>query len=57
MKIRVTFMTENDKHNNATKEEMESKATKAWEAICAMLNLYTEENEKITLEKCELVEM
>lgn len=30
MKIRITLMTENDKHINATKEEIEDSAKKGW---------------------------
>ena len=56
MKIRVTFMTENEKHLNITKEEILKNTKVGWEIICKMLNSYNPE-EKITLEKCELVEM
>lgn len=56
MKIKVTFMTENDKHLDIAKEEIEENAKRGWELWCAMLNA-ANPKEKITLEKCELVEM
>ena len=57
MKVRVTLMTENDKHSNATKEEIENVAKKSWELLCMMFNNTVNQAETITVEKCELVEM
>ena len=57
MKIKVTLMTENDKHSNATKEEIETSAKKGWELLCMMFNNSYAQEEVITVEKCELVEM
>lgn len=57
MKVRVTLMTENDKHPNATKEEIENVAKKSWELLCMMFNNTVNQTETVTVEKCELVEM
>ena len=57
MKIKVTLMTENDKHSNATKEEIENAAKKSWELLCMMFNNSYAQEEVVTVEKCELVEM
>lgn len=54
MKIRVTLMTENDKHLNLSKEEIEKHAMDGWNVVC---KLYSNSNEKVTIEKCEVVEM
>lgn len=57
MKVKVTLMTENDKHSNATKEEIENAAKKSWELLCMMFNNNYAQEEVVTVEKCELVEM
>lgn len=57
MKVRVTLMTENDKHPNATKEEIENAAKKSWELLCMMFNNTVNQTETVAVEKCELVEM
>ena len=57
MKVRVTLMTENDRHLNATKEEIENTAKKSWELLCMMFNNSYAQEEAVTVEKCELVEM
>jgi hypothetical protein len=59
MKIRVTLMTENDKHldESVSKEMVEEKTKLVWETLMRMLHDYSEdENEVVTVEKCELVE-
>ena len=55
MKIRVTFMTENDKSLNKSKDEIEKLAKETWNMACELLTSVNPE-EKITLEKCELIE-
>ena len=57
MKVRVTLMTENDKHSNLTKEEIEEAAKKSWELLCMMFNNTYNQTETVAVEKCELVEM
>lgn len=57
MKVRVTLMTENDRHPNATKEEIENTTKKGWELLCMMFNNSYEQEEAVTVEKCELVEI
>ena len=57
MKIRVTLMTENDKHLNVSKEEIEEKAKIGWELLCMMFNNTYGQEDVVTVEKCELVEM
>lgn len=57
MKVRITFMTENDKHPNATREEVENSAKNGWELLCTMFNNSYAREEIVTVEKCELVEM
>lgn len=57
MKVKVTLMTENDKHSNATKEEIENTAKKSWELLCMMFNNTVNQTETVTVEKCELIEM
>lgn len=54
MKIRLTVLTENDKHVNVPKEELERKTKAAWNMFFAMLS---ESGETATIEKCEVVEM
>lgn len=59
MKIKVTVMTENDKHldESYSKDEIESKVRKAWQIIFDMMLLDGDDpSEKITVESCELVE-
>lgn len=57
MKVRITLMTENNKHPNATKEEIENSAKNGWELLCTMFNNSYAREEIVTVEKCELVEM
>jgi len=56
MKIKVTLMTENDKHLDMSKEDIEANAKMGWELVCTMLNAYNPE-EKASIEKCELIEI
>lgn len=56
-KIRITIMTENNKHFDDTysNEQIEAAAKKAWQWIFDGLDdPFT--NEKATIEKCEVVE-
>lgn len=60
MKIRVTFMTENDKHlpEGVSKEHMEAEARMGWQML---LNMFTSDefntnNDTAYAESCELVE-
>jgi hypothetical protein len=57
MKVKVTLMTENDKHVNATKEEIENAARISWGFLCTMFNNTVNQTETVTVEKCELIEM
>ena len=56
-KIRVTIMTENDKHldERYSDEYIEATAKKAWDYI---LSVFTDplSDDKATVEKCELIE-
>ena len=54
MKIRVTFMTENDKHVSISKEKLEWLATESWERVIKLLNEMGDDI--VYLERCELVE-
>lgn len=59
MKIRVTIMTENDKHldEKYTKEQIEAVTKRAWQAIVDDLLLTSEDtSERAVVESCELVE-
>ena len=56
MKIKVTLMTENDKHLDMSKEDIEESAKQAWELACMVLNMNVPEGEKVSVEKCELIE-
>lgn len=55
MKIRVTVMTENNRHVDVSKEELEQKAKEAWELFFTMINAAGDS--KAIVEKCEVVEM
>lgn len=54
MKIRLTIMTENDKHVDVSKEELEQKTKAAWKLF---LDAISNGDEQAILEKCEVVEM
>lgn len=54
MKIRVTFMTENDKHASIPKEKLERLAAEGWGRVIKMLNELGDDI--VYLERCELVE-
>lgn len=54
MKIRVTLMTENDKHVPIPKEELERLATESWEKVIKLLNGIGDDD--MYLERCEIVE-
>lgn len=54
MKIRVTLMTENDKHLLIPKEELERLATESWRKVVKLLNELGDDN--AYLERCEIVE-
>lgn len=61
MKIRLTIMTENDKHlsdvySNYSDEMIESKVKQAWQANFNFMCLMGDMDEKAIVEKCELVE-
>lgn len=53
MKIRVTLMTENDKHCGLPKEKIEEVARGAWEMFLCMLN---RDNDRNFVEKIEVIE-
>lgn len=54
MKVRVTLMTENDKPVSDLGENPEEKIRKAWEFVCALLNMRGDD--RTTLERAEIVE-
>ena len=58
MKIRITIMTENDKHldEKYSKELIEQKAKDAWDLVLKMILLQSKENETASVESAELVE-
>ena len=56
MKVKVTLMTENDKHMPLkTKEEQEAACRVAWEMLCVMMT-EASQNEKVALESVEVIE-
>lgn len=58
MKIRITIMTENDKHldEKYSKELIEQKAKDGWDFVLKLLAISSDENETAFVESCELVE-
>lgn len=58
MKIRVTIMTENDKHldEKYSKEIIEQKAKYGWDFVLKAMLLSSDKNETVFVENCELVE-
>lgn len=58
MKIRITIMTENDKHldEKYSKELIEQKAKDAWDFVFKALAISSNKNETASVESCELVE-
>ena len=54
MKVRITIMTENDKHVSEPKEKIERNAQVGWQML---MNSITGNGEKATVESVELVEM
>ena len=58
MKIRITIMTENDKHfdEKYSKELIERKTKYAWDLVLKMILLQSKENETASVESVELVE-
>ena len=58
MKIRITIMTENDKHigEKYSKELIEQKTKDGWDFILKALAISSNENETASVESCELVE-
>lgn len=57
MKVRVTIMTENDKHtpDSYTDEEVQTEAERAWKMLLNMLTMISG-TDKAYLEKCDIVE-
>ena len=56
MKVRVTLMTENDKHMPlATREAQAAACRVGWEMICKLLNDMSD-GEKATVESIEVIE-
>ena len=56
MKVRVTLMTENDKHMPLkTKAEQEAACRVAWEMISMMMT-EASQNEKVSVESVEVIE-
>ena len=55
MKIKVTLMTENDKHLDMSKEDIEANALIAWKTLCSLINSFNPE-ERIKIESCEVIE-
>lgn len=56
MKVRVTLMTENDKHMPvSSKEEAERICRQGWDYLCKLI-LSGHEGEKATVESIEVIE-
>jgi hypothetical protein len=56
MKVRVTLMTENDKHMPLkTKAEQEAACRVAWELLC-MVMMEASQNDRVALESVEVIE-
>lgn len=58
MKIRITIMTENDKHidEKYSKELIEQKTKDGWDFVLKALATSSDKNETAFVESCELVE-
>ena len=58
MKIRITIMTENDKHldEKYSKEFIEQKAKDGWDFVLKALVISSDKNETASVESRELVE-
>ena len=58
MKIRITIMTENDKHldEKYSKELIEQKAKDGWDFVLKAIAISSDKNETAFVESCELVE-
>lgn len=56
MKVKVTLISENDRHPDATKEELEEAAKKGWDLLCSMYNSLSTED-RAFVEKCEIIEV
>ena len=54
MKVRITVLTENDKHSDEVTEKM---VQKAWQALLDMMMLYNcDPSENAIVEKVEIIE-
>jgi hypothetical protein len=55
MKIRITIMTENDKHfpDDVSDQRIEAATKVGW---MALLNMLKDDGESVSVEKCELIE-
>ena len=58
VKIRITIMTENDKHldEKYSKELIEQKTKDGWDFVLKALAISSDKNETASVESCELVE-
>lgn len=57
MKIRVTLMTENDKHVDVPEDELRATAEKTWNWFLSTLSVFNEDlSDKATVESVEIVE-
>ena len=58
MKIRITIMTENDKHidEKYSKELIEQKTKDGWDFVLKALAISSDKNETAFVESCEMVE-
>ena len=58
MKLRVTIMTENDVHpkDEHTNEKLEAVASVGWQLLLDTLLKDVVENDRVIVEKCEVVE-
>lgn len=58
MKIRITIMTENDKHidEKYSKELIEQKTKDGWDFVLKAIAISSDKNETASVESCELVE-
>ena len=57
MKIRVTLMTENDKHTDIPDDKLQAEVKNGWDILTSLINRLSEDpSEKVTVESVEVVE-
>lgn len=57
MKLRVTIISENDRHiSNESKEKIEEAAKKGWNILLNTLSMLSSDDSNAHVESCELLE-